>query len=465
MERTDGAAGSDGPRSHGRHDAHGAPTTTAEASALAGIDDFVTGFVGYHPRSANILAAAEAHPDSALANILAGFLWMFLERPEAPAKAEPWRARAAACTGLNARERGLLALLEAWQARDARRALAIAEAVLAEHPEDLATLKLGQYHAFNLGDAPSMLRLALGSRDGVAARASADPARQAPLHAMLAFGHEQCHHLDAAERAAHRALELDAAEPWAHHALSHTYLTRGAIEQGRRFLAERAATWTGLNSFMFTHNFWHLALFEIAAGETGAALRTFDERVWGVAPDYSQDQINAVSLLARLECAGVDVGERWSRLEPYLVTRADDVVQPFVTLHYLYGLGRAGSAAGEALLALIGRQGEEARVAADRALWREVGIPAAEGVHAHARGDHGRAVERLSAVCSRLWMTGGSHAQRDLFDQLLLDAMLKAGRWTAAQPLLELRRRTEPDHPLVVAGLAEAHARLGLSDR
>ena len=458
------------------HDAYGAQTTTTAAAALAGIDDFVTGFVGYHPRSANVLAAAEAHPDSALANILAGFLWMFLERPEAPAKAEPFRRRAADCKGLNRRERGLLALLEAWQGRDARRALSIARDVLAEHPEDLATLKLGQYHAFNLADAPAMLSLALGCRAALERRpvagertvdasdgAAGDGRVPAPLLSMLAFGHEQCHHLEAAERAAFTALDADPAEPWAHHALSHVFLTRGAIDEGRRFLAERAHTWTGLNSFMFTHNWWHLALFEIAAGEGAAALATFDARVWGVEPDYSQDQINAVSLLARLECAGVDVGERWLGLLPHLVSRVDDVLQPFVTLHYLYGLARAEAPEAEALLALIERQADEPVIEADRALWRDVGIAAARGVHAHAKGEHDAAVTHLWPVQPRLWMTGGSHAQRDLFDQLLLDAMLKAGRWRSAQPLLELRRRIEPDNPLVRDGLAEVHARLGLA--
>jgi len=436
-----------------RHDAYGAPTTS-EAVALGGIDDFVTGFVGYHPRSANVLATAEAYPDSALANIFAGFLWMFLERPEASEKAEPWRARAAGCSGLNRRERGLLALLEARQARDARRALAIAEEVLAEYPEDLATLKLGQYHAFNLAEAPAMLRLALGSGDAAG--------RHAPYHSMLAFGHEQCHHLDAAECAAHAALAIDASEPWAHHALSHVHLSSGRIEEGRAFLAERAPTWNGLNSFMFTHNWWHLALFEIAAGEPEVALRTYDARVWGVEPDYSQDQINAVSLLARLECAGVNVGDRWAALAPYLATRVDDVVQPFVTLHWIYGLARAASPGTATLLALIEAQAETPRIAADRALWHDIGIPAARGLHAHARGEHERAAELLEPVRSRLWMTGGSHAQRDLFEQVLLDALLKAERWTAAQPLLELRHRTEPAHPLVGGGLREVNARLGL---
>ena len=436
-----------------RHDAYGAPTTSP-VGALPGIDDFATGFVGYRTSALNVLATAEAHPDSALANVCAGFVWMFLERPEAPAKAEPWRARAAACGGTNARERGLLALLEAWQGRDARRALAIAEDLLAAYPQDLATLKLGQYHAFNLADAPAMLRLALGSRKAAAGRA--------PYHSMLAFGHEQCHHLDAAERAAHDALAIDAAEPWAHHALSHIHLSSGRIEEGRRFLAERAPTWDGLNSFMFTHNWWHLALFEIADGEAEAALATHDARVWGVEPDYSQDQINAVSLLARLECAGIDVGGRWATLAPYLETRADDVVQPFVTLHWVYGLARAGSPLAATLLVLIERQAEEPEIAADRALWREVGIPAARGLHAHARGEHDAAVDALEPVRSRLWMTGGSHAQRDLFEQVLLDAMLKAGRWVEAQPLLELRGRTEPAHPLVRRGRGEVHARLGI---
>jgi len=439
-----------------RQDAHGAPTTSP-ASALSGIDAFVTGFVGYRPTAVEVLETAEAHPDSALANIFAGFLWMFLERPEAPAKAEPWRARAADCTDLNARERGLLALLEAWQRRDAPAALRCADAVLAEHPEDLATLKLGQYLAFNQADAPAMLRLALGSREAAGHHAS--------YHAMLAFGHEQCHHDEAAERAAHAALAIDAAEPWAHHALSHIHLSSGRLEEGRRFLADRASTWEGLNSFMYSHNWWHLALFEIAEGEPVAALETYDARVWGVQPDYSQDQINAVSLLARLECAGVDVGDRWSALAPYLETRADDVVQPFVTLHWIYGLARAASPLADVLLGRIERQADDPGVPGDRVRWRDVGIPAARGLHAHARGEHDRAVDLLEPVASRLWMTGGSHAQRDLFDQLRLAAMLKAGRWVEAQPLLALRRRVEPAHPLVVGGLQAMAERLGIAGR
>ena len=430
-------------------DAWGAPTT-ATGDALAGVNDFVEGFVRYEPRAANVLAAAEAEPGSALANVYAGMLWMFSESPDAPAKAEPFRARAAAATGAGARERALLALLEAWQRYEHRRVIGIAREILDEHPGDLSTLKLAQYHAFNRGDAPLMLRIAEGARTGNEGRA--------PWYAMLAFGHEQLHDLDRAEASAWRALELEPGEPWAHHAIAHVHLGRGTLEGGRRFLEERSDHWTGLNSFMFTHNWWHLALFEIAAGRPERALGVYDERCWGVEPGYSQDQVGAVSLLARLECAGVDVGGRWGALRPYLERRIEDVEQPFLALQYLYGLARAGSPVADALLANVRRQASEPVVAEDLALWREVGVPVAEGLHAHAHGRHEEAVRGLSVSWGERARLGGSHAQRDLFEQLRLDALWRTGRVEEALRLMRSRLRFEPDNPLLIARIAELEA-------
>lgn len=48
-------------------------------AARRGVDDFVGGFLGYERRAANVLAAADADPEAVLANIYAGFSWMFLE--------------------------------------------------------------------------------------------------------------------------------------------------------------------------------------------------------------------------------------------------------------------------------------------------------------------------------------------------------------------------------------------------
>jgi len=60
-----------------------------------------------------------------------------------------------------------------------------------------------------------------------------------------------------------------------------------------------------------------------------------DRNIWGLSKEYSQDQIGAVSLLARLELVGVDVGDRWVDLGQYLEARVDDQLQPFLSAQYL----------------------------------------------------------------------------------------------------------------------------------
>lgn len=426
--------------------------TTSNPGALPGINDFCEGFVGYQTRSVNVLETADQHPDSALANIYAGMLWMFLERPEAPVKSAPYSERAEKLSGLNAREKGLLAMLKAWQRHDYLHVRAIADELTADYPCDLALLKIAHYHAFNAGDAAHMLRLAkqaLPSNDHLA-----------PMHSMLAFAHEQSNELDEAERAANRALDIYADEPWAHHALAHVHLGRGTIKEGLGQLSASAPSWTDLNSFMFTHNWWHVALFDIASGDVSHALDIYDKRCWGVEPAYSQDQIGAVSLLARLEFAGVDVGGRWQQLRPFLETRGDDVIQPFLSLQYLYGLAKASSPQATRLLELMRQQAHAPSVPQDRKLWLEVGIPLGEAIVAYVNQQFEQAADLIAPIRKQIWRIGGSHAQRDVFEQLLLDARLRSGQWEKARKTLEHRRRWEPDSPILLQRLEQIYTQL-----
>lgn len=437
-----------------RQDWAGNPITADSDATAAAICDFVGGFVGYETRAVNVLAAAEADPENMLANAYAGALHLFLESPEAPALARPWLARAAAhATGATERERITLAALTAWADGDLPRAIALGREGVAAHPCDLALAKFTQYHQFNRGDAAGML--AVGH--AVAAARPDIP----HVHGMLAFGLEQCHLLAEAEAAALRAVSLQRREPWAHHALAHIHLTQGRIAEGRAFLTDMADTWTDLNSFMLSHNWWHYALFAISQGDFAAALRAYDDRCWGLEKGYSQDQVGAVSLLARLELAGVDVGARWEDVGAHLASRTGDFVNGFLSLQYLYGLARSGRG-GAAAEMLDGFRARAETPAEDRAVWAEVAWPAAEGLLAHAAGDWGRAADRLGTALPRIWETGGSHAQRDLFEQLWLDALIRAGRLVAAQQALERRRGFEPMSVPSNRALAGVYEALGL---
>lgn len=222
-----------------------------------GVDDFVDGFLSYEAKAGNVLAAADADPDSALANTYAAIIYLFLEAPDAATRAAPYFARANAASSKGGkREQLSLEFAQAWSDGAPARALEIGAAINAEFPRDLVILKLRQYLLFNQGDAAGMLRVAEEVID-----ANRDVAQ---MHGMIAFAYEQCHLLEEAEQAARAALALKAKEPWAHHALAHVMITQGRIDEGAAFLESVSPLWTGLNSFMLTHNWWHLALFYLS---------------------------------------------------------------------------------------------------------------------------------------------------------------------------------------------------------
>jgi hypothetical protein len=269
--------------------------------------------------------------------------------------------------------------------------------------------------------------------------------------------------LDEAESEARTALAMRRKEPWAQHALGHVFLTRGRIDEGARFLEQAADTWTDLNSFMLTHMWWHLALFYLSQGRNQKVLELYDHHCWGIAKDYSQDQIGAISLLARFEIAGIDVGPRWQELADHLVARAHDTILPFLTLQYLYGLARAGRSEADTLLDSVRRHAATAP-SCTREAWREVALPGCEGLYAYAHGDYTRAWSCLVSSVPRMVQIGGSHAQRDLFEQILLDTAIKSGRSTTAQQILEIRRMADPDGVPVNTALAAVYAKLGLQE-
>lgn len=417
------------------HDPFGLPVRVQHPDSAAAVAGFINGFLGYTPRILDVLKVADCD-DSVLVQACAAALQMFGEDAGAPARARAQLDRAqAAGLPCTERERQFAEAVRLWVEGDAPAALAAHAQALARWPRDLCTLKLAQYHAFNLGDAPALLRLALA-----ALPAAHDVAW---LHGMLAFGWEQCHRLDEAEHAARLALALRPDEPWAQHALAHVMLTDGRLHEGAAFLRAASGQWRGLTSFMRTHNWWHLALFLIELGDEADALALYDHEVWGVDKSYSQDQVGAVSLLARLELAGVDVGQRWQELAGWLTGRLEDRVQPFLDLQYLYGLARAGRPEAARLQARIEAFAPTAPPAL-REAWQRVAVPAGRGLLAHAEGRWADAVDALEQALPRLSAVGGSHAQRELFEQIHLDAMQRSGQWAGVLNLVQPLARRQP---------------------
>ena len=438
-------------------DSLGNPVSVDDSGSVRLLDDFVTGFISCEARAANVLQAES--DNSPLVQACCAALHMFAESRDAAGNALPFIAHAqSSAMRATPRERRFIAAVAAWVAGDIEHAIRLHQEQALEFPRDLVSLKLGQYHCFNTGDCPGMLRLAL---------AVLPAAADVPyVHGMAAFGYEQCHRMREAEASARRAIALCRKEPWAHHGLAHVMLTEGRLTEGLAFMQDMSETWTGLNSFMVTHNWWHMALFLIDLGRDAEALAVYDREVWGVVKDYSQDQIGAVSLLARFELAGIDVGHRWQDVADHLTQRLDDHVLPILDLQYLYGLARAGRPEADTLLHNIEAFAPNAPVAA-RAAWERVCVPAAHGLLAHARGNHAGAIDGLGRALPRLIEIGGSHAQRDLFEQVYLDALIRSGTettLTGAQGILQQQLNGQPESLRLRRQTGAVYRALGLPE-
>jgi predicted Zn-dependent protease len=82
---------------------------------------------------------------------------------------------------------------------------------------------------------------------------------------------------------------------------------------------------------------------------------------------------------------------------------------------------------------------------------------------AHAQGDWQLAIAQLEPVLPELYSTGGSHAQRDLFEQIYLDALIHASKYHKAVNILEKRHAARNNIPLIQRQLANAYTQLKAS--
>lgn len=145
-----------------------------------------------------------------------------------------------------------------------------------------------------------------------------------------AFSLEEAGQLDEAERAALTALEHDPLDLWALHALAHVYETANDQSAAIDLLRSREATWSTQESLSM-HIWWHLTLRLIEGGEFDEVLDIHDRMVPSATTPFRLCDL--ISMLWRLELAGVDVGDRWDHLADSLVERPERHTSGFLDMH------------------------------------------------------------------------------------------------------------------------------------
>jgi hypothetical protein len=286
-------------------------------------------------------------------------------------------------------------------------------------------------------------------RDRIARALPAWHASMPGYHALLgmhAFGLEETGDYAQAEQQGRRAVELERRDTWAWHAVAHVHEMRNQPEAGLAWMSADTEAWSR-DSFFAVHNFWHVAVYHIELGATGEALRLFDEAVFGTRSSVVLEMIDASALLWRLALRGVDVGDRFDLVARNWAPIAGAGNYAFNDVHAM--LCFVGACRSDEQQAVIDAQLRAMESDADNAgFTRDVGHPATLAIQAFGQGRYADCVELLRPIRHIAHRFGGSHAQRDLLDQTLIEASRRAGFSALTTALVNERVALRPRTPL-----------------
>jgi hypothetical protein len=399
-------------------DLWGQTITTPDDDAAERYRSLVDAFLTMSPSTASVMNEAVAGEAAPLAHITFGYLMMMAHTAHGRSAAlGVVHDLVSSRTTLNPREQQHLEALSAWTTGSIRRYCDTLGSILQSWPLDMVAARLEHFERFSLHDLDAMA----ASADRLRNLWPHDAPYRSYLDGMAAFSHEELGHYGIAEELGREAVETAPEDLWSIHAVAHVLEMQGRADDGVEWLTSHESTLVTGGSFA-GHLWWHLGLYHLAHGHHDEVLRLLDQRV---RPDDATDGLtltNMISMLARLDFLGVDVGERWDRLIEGSALRIGHHCRPFNDCHFAYALARTGSH--DQLVALLDGMATWAERTDDVAtVLTEVGLVTALGMAALGSGDRASAAAHLESAAPSLHLLGGSFAQRDLFVRARAHAM------------------------------------------
>lgn len=444
-------------------DERGLTLTTDSADAVAGFQETMSQYLDYRAGVGEaIKQMLAADPDFVMGQCFKGYLFNLFGTAAVQPKIDESLAAAEKGVGkVTPREAAHVEALRAWSRGDLTSACAVWDGILQEHPHDLLALRLQHYNSFWMGRTQDI-------RDGVARVIDqwddSIPGYSSVL-GMYSFGLEECGEYERAEEYGRRAVEANPDDLWAIHAVAHILEMQGRLREGKEWLDYPANTWDDRNPFK-GHLWWHLTMYSLESGNYDTVLELFDRSVkpaenW----DFYLDVQNGASMLLRLDLLGVDVGDRWKPMADAMEAHVDDHVLAFTDTHTMMALAADKRFdAAEKLLASLRKFAKTPDNFA-AATMDSATIPVCQALLDFAKGNHDAVVDGLLPLRYDLTCVGGSHAQRDIFAQVLIEAAIKAKRLTLARSLLAERVAEKPNSRGTWLKYAETLDGLGDAER
>ncbi|QAY76125.1 tetratricopeptide repeat protein [Sphingosinicella sp. BN140058] len=422
-------------------DTHGLPLSTSSEQAADLYRQGVTLMLAAWPGAAEMLdAAIAADPDFALAQAARARAHAIRSEPAA-ARARIAAAEAIVARNGTEREASHVAVLADAIAGRSRQALAAALAHVDLWPRDILilSLPLGAFGLFAFSGMADHDQARVSLVEKHAGRFDADD-----WWFLTYRGWALAEHGEVARGRAmlERAFELRRQNANGVHALAHAMFEGGAGEDADALIAGWLPDYDR-SGILHGHIAWHAALTALERGDAAAALALYEAHVH---PSVSQGApINivsdAASLLWRMQAYGhAPTPDRWKEIADYAAGAFPEPGHAFVDPH----MALIEAALGDAP-ALETRAAALERRIADGALPAGAVVPAiARAAMAFAAEDHAACIRILEPVMAEVARIGGSGAQREIVEDMLLVALMRSGEAAKARALLDRRLHRRP---------------------
>ena len=415
-------------------DRFGMTLSTSSAAAADNLEEGMDRLLSQnHGPELKFQEAIELDAGFALAH---GCLAYWYQQRALPDEAKKTMVKALELTsGITRRERQLIEAISHWIFGRGSDSIGLIKEHLSEFPRERLLLRLA-HRLYMLGcsgaGSPNFPPEYLSLLRGVEAHCTDDWA----FLAEYAFAHHETGQLDMAMELAQRSLDIYPINAVACHSMTHVHFERGDASSGEDFLGSWLQGFEAPAS-SYVHLSWHLALFEMAQGKYQETLDRYEKYIRPSVIANSMAALNdSASLMWRLQIyAGAPPPKPWGEVSKIAVSAANNPGAAFRDAHA--ALAFAGSGDYEAMGQMTSRLQNVAEKGDSFA--REIILPLIQGIEAFGHENYTESARLIELVFPQLVRIGGSHAQREVFEDTLLEAYIRAEQFEKAKAMLYRR--------------------------
>ncbi|MBQ10206.1 MAG: hypothetical protein CMJ45_01495 [Planctomyces sp.] len=344
-------------------------------------------------------------------------------------------------SGISERERSQIEAIHLWVNGKGPQSLAVILEHMKEFPRNAMLLSLSQ-RLYMLGCSGAGVPDFPGHLFNLCQSVEKHCTDDWSFLSQFSFAHHETGKLDEALRLSEQSLEMYPSNGVASHSVAHAYFEMGDASSGGDFLGKWLDGYDKRGPST-VHLSWHQALFQLAMGRYQDALDLYESGVRPTVVEKGSTALNdSASLMWRWQMyTKAAAPAPWEEVCVIAASAADSPGPAFRDAHAALAFASGDP---EAFQRLKDRLGEAAN--AGNPLAAEVTLPLVQGIGAFAEGNYSESAAKMEPLAHQFARIGGSHAQREVFEDTLLEAYLRSDQVEKAEVMLRERLGRRPSY-------------------